>query len=190
MCCTYRLNSAHFLFNNLNNLYSYAIEKSPKTPTIILELASVLRYMLYGCKEDFVMLHKEIEHLRHYTALNELHIENRGEIKFTTDIENDHFKIVPLILSVFVENAFKHSTASQSDNINIDINIATSTSGILTFNCSNSFSTLDANTTISSQGIGLANVTKRLDILYPNKHTLNLTALKEQYLVTLELQLN
>ena len=97
----------HFLFNNLNNLYSYAIENSSKTPSIILELSSVLRYMLYDCKEDFVPLHKEIEHLQNFTALNELQIEERGKIRFNKNITSNKFVIAPLILSVFIENAFK-----------------------------------------------------------------------------------
>jgi sensor histidine kinase YesM len=113
----------HFLFNNLNNLYYYALEGSPKTVSIILELSSVLRYMLYDCKEDFVPLSKEIIHLKNYTALNELQIENRGTVNFSSKIENSNYLISPLVLVVFVENAFKHSTSSQSENISIDIYI-------------------------------------------------------------------
>ncbi|HUH45808.1 MAG TPA: histidine kinase, partial [Arenibacter sp.] len=119
----------HFLFNNLNNLYSYAIEKSPKTPSIILELSSVLRYMLYDCKEDFVALPKEIEHLKNFTQLNELQIEERGKVTFRTENIKSEYRIAPLILMVFIENAFKHSTASQSKDIFIDIDIKVSDHG-------------------------------------------------------------
>jgi two-component system LytT family sensor kinase len=81
----------HFLFNNLNNLYSYAIEESPKTPSIILELSSVLRYMLYDCKEKYVVLPKEINHLKNFTQLNELQIEERGTVSFKTEnIQSDY----------------------------------------------------------------------------------------------------
>lgn len=161
----------HFLFNNLNNLYSYAIENSPKTPSIILELSSVLRYMLYDCKEDFVPLDKEIEHLKSFTALNELQIENRGVVEFKSDTTTLNYKIAPLILMVFIENAFKHSTASLSDAINIFISIKINESGKLHFSCKNNF-TLTANNQSLSKGIGLKNVKKRLEILYPNKHEL------------------
>lgn len=116
----------HFLFNNLNNLYSHAIENSPKTPSIIIELSSVLRYMLYDCKENYVSLEKEISHLKNFTELYKLQIEHRGNIQFKTDtFENSKFKIAPLILMVFIENAFKHSTSNQSDNIHITINVKT-----------------------------------------------------------------
>jgi hypothetical protein len=161
----------HFLFNNLNNLYSYAIENSPKTPSIILELSSVLRYMLYDCKEDFVPLDKEIEHLKSFTALNELQIENRGVVEFKSDTTTLNYKIAPLILMVFIENAFKHSTASLSDAINIFISIKINEPGKLQFSCKNNF-TLTANNQSLSKGIGLKNVKKRLEILYPNKHEL------------------
>ena len=178
----------HFLFNNLNNLYSYAIENSSKTPSIILELSSVLRYMLYDCKEDFVPLHKEIEHLQNFTALNELQIEERGKIRFNKNITSNKFVIAPLILSVFIENAFKHSAASQSENINISIDVNVNSSGLLAFSCINSFSTMSNNDNLS-HGIGLDNVKKRLEILYPNNHTLTISTINSVYDVSLTVQL-
>ncbi len=178
----------HFLFNNLNNLYSHAIESSPKTPSIILELSSVLRYMLYDCKEDFVSLKKEIEHLKHFTALNELQIEDRGKVSFSTSAIPDNYVIAPLILMVFIENAFKHSTASQSDHIVIDIHIDIEESGVLNFKCSNSFLP-NANNESLSEGIGLENVKKRLKILYPNQHDLSVAESNNVYNVNLTLYL-
>lgn len=179
----------HFLFNNLNNLYSYAIEKSPKTPSIILELSSVLRYMLYDCKEDFVALSKEIEHLENFTKLNELQIEERGEVAFKAVISRPSFRIAPLILSVFVENAFKHSTASQPKDIKIEINVKVSDDGILDFACSNTFRPL-TNTDSLSCGIGLENVKKRLQILYPNAYKLDITSKQGVYYSQLQIHLN
>lgn len=178
----------HFLFNNLNNLYSYAIDKSPKTPSIILELSSVLRYMLYDCKEDYVALVKEIKHLKNFTQLNELQIEERGKVNFRTKNVNLDFSIAPLILTVFVENAFKHSTASQSQDINIDIDINVSDSGLLEFECKNSFQPL-GNTESLTKGIGLENVKKRLQILYPNAHELRINEIEGLYTVVLKMQL-
>lgn len=179
----------HFLFNNLNNLYAYAIEKSPKTPTIILELSSVLRYMLYDCKERFVPLAKEIVHLKNYTSLNELQIEDRGNIEFQTCTILASWVIAPLILSVFIENAFKHSTASQSENINIVVNISTTEKGHLTFSCVNSFLPI-TNTDKLIKGIGLTNVKKRLQLLYPDAHNLKITEGNNVFTVILKLQLN
>lgn len=179
----------HFLFNNLNNLYSYAIENSPKTPSIILELSSVLRYMLYDCKEDFVPLHKEVTHLKDFTALNELQIEDRGEVTLVTNIHGNHFTIAPLILIMFIENAFKHSTASQSKDILINVQLDVSSRGELHFVCENSFLPNGNNQSLSA-GIGLQNVKKRLDLLYPKQHTLSITEEEALYKVDLTMKLH
>jgi len=178
----------HFLFNNLNNLYSYAIEESPKTPSIILELSSVLRYMLYDCKEDFVALGKEIEHLKNFTQLNELQIEDRGNVTFEAENIPSEYLIAPLILNVFIENAFKHSTASQSEDISINIRIKIDSNGQLNFECNNSFRPV-TNTDKLNNGIGLKNVKKRLQLLYPDAHTLKITDDNQRYSVHLKMNL-
>lgn len=179
----------HFLFNNLNNLYSYAIENSPKTPSIIIELSSVLRHILYDCTKDFVLLSKEMEHLKNFTALNELHIEHRGHISFTTDIKSSRYYIAPLILMVFIENAFKHSTDSQSESIFIDIHVDVEEHGLLTFTCKNSFLPFQKSDN-TSKGIGLNNVKKRLLLLYPKSHQLQIKNNNNVYEVILTMQLN
>ena len=178
----------HFLFNNLNNMYSHAIEQSPKTPSIILELSSVLRYMLYDCKEDFVALNKEIEHLKNFTQLNELQIEDRGKVTFATEQIPSGYLIAPLILTVFIENAFKHSTASQSEDIFIDISIKIDVDGQLDFKCKNTYQA-DTNTEKLSNGIGLQNVKKRLQLLYPDAHKLIIRDTKNNYFVHLKMNL-
>ncbi|MCI4668589.1 MAG: histidine kinase [Bacteroidia bacterium] len=181
----------HFLFNNLNNLYSYAIEQSPKTPQIILELSSVLRYMLYECKEAYVPLSKEIEQLENFTRLSELQVEERGKVTFYSPNPDSlsQFQIAPLILIVFIENAFKHSQASQSDNIRIDIKIEVSEDGELSFICKNNYYPI-SNLDNLSKGIGLANVKKRLDLIYPGKHNLEIKEKDNEYEVLLQIQLS
>ncbi len=178
----------HFLFNNLNNLYSYAIENSPKTPTIILELSSVLRYMLYECKEKYVPLSKELEQLENFTRLSQLQIEERGEVNINIPDIPHGYKIAPLILIVFIENAFKHSQSSQSENIYIDIDIKVSEAGRLEFICKNNFQPT-TNTQNLAQGIGLENVKKRLELIYPNNHQLTISEGENLYEVYLSLQL-
>ncbi|GGH02028.1 hypothetical protein GCM10007415_42680 [Parapedobacter pyrenivorans] len=178
----------HFLFNNLNSLYAYAIDNSPKTPSIILELSAVLRYMLYDCQSDFVALPREIQQLENYVALNRLQIENRGEIQFTKDIANLDFSIPPLILIVFVENAFKHSTGSQAANIAVEIRVQVSTDGKLTFLCKNNYS-LDYQSASLEKGIGLENVRKRLDLQYPGAHELDIQDNGSIFITRLTMQL-
>ncbi|MFK8007115.1 MAG: sensor histidine kinase [Saprospiraceae bacterium] len=178
----------HFLFNNLNNLYSYAIEQSPKTPEIILELSGLLRYMLYECKEDFVSLTKEVEQLENFINLSEMQIEERGTVNFSSQNIQSNYQIAPLILIVFIENAFKHSTASQSDDIKIEVSVQLSESGILEFMCTNSFLP-KSNTDSLSNGIGLENVKKRLKLTYPNAHQLNIKDGNNIYEVRLKINL-
>lgn len=178
----------HFLFNNLNNLYSYALENSSKTPTIILELSSLLRYMLYDCREKVVPLEKEIECLQNFVRLQELQIEERGDIEFTVSGSAQNQFIAPLILIVFVENCFKHSTSSQSENIQIQVDLDIQ-EGHLSMKCNNSFSP-NANTQKLSKGIGLENVQSRLELLYPDAYALNISQDEAMFKVHLELNLS
>lgn len=178
----------HFLFNNLNNLYSYALEGSPKTPEIILELSGLLRYMLYECKEKFVPLEKEVEQLQNFIKLNKLQIEDRGIVNFNTKNIALGYKIAPLILMVFIENAFKHSQSGQTENIKIDIELSMK-DDLLHFNCSNNHQPAAKMDSLDS-GIGLKNVEKRLNLLYPNRHELKINQNEESYEVNLMLELS
>ena len=178
----------HFLFNNLNNLYSYAIVQSPKTPTIILELSAVLRYMLYDCREKFVALNKEIQQLENFTRLSELQIEERGRVSFTAENIQSNYQIAPLILLVFIENAFKHSQAGQSENIRIDIDLRMTEEGRLDFVCRNNHQSGNSTADLS-HGIGLPNVQKRLQLLYPGAHQLTIQSTDDQYEVHLSILL-
>ena len=179
----------HFLFNNLNNLYSYAIDNSPKTPQIILELSGMLRYMLYECQEKYVALEKEVEHLKNFMKISEMQIEERGTVNFKSENIKPNYRIAPLILSVFVENAFKHSTASQADDINIDVALELSDTGMLNFECKNTYLT-QSNTNSLSKGIGLENVKKRLQLIYPDDYELKLGKSEDLFVVNLSIQLN
>ncbi len=177
----------HFLFNNLNNLYAHALEGSEKTPGIILELSGMLRYMLYECKERYVPLHKEIEHLQHFIRLNQLQIEGRGKVVFEPPSMRRDLKIAPLILIVFIENAFKHSQSGQAENINIQIELRLE-GNELHFKCTNNYAPTAAMETVD-QGIGLENVRKRLNLLYPGKHQLVIDEEPQSYSVNLVLEL-
>lgn len=179
----------HFLFNHMNNLYSYAVEQSPKTPDLILELSSVLRYMLYECKARFVPLKKEIEHLEHFINLSKLQIEGRGEVNVEIGSIPLNYSIAPLILTVFVENAFKHSSSSQTDDISIDVKAHVDEKGRLNFRCKNSYLT-QSNIESLDSGIGLENVRKRLELIYPNSHNLEIKANENLYSVNLVVDLS
>lgn len=178
----------HFLFNNLNNLYSFALRNSPKTPEIILELATVLRYMLYDSKEDAVTLTREVKHLNHYMSLFQMQIENRGLVTLREEIESEDFMIPPLVLVVFVENAFKHSSGTQIANIKIDVTLNVEENGHLHFSCKNNYMP-DYDLSKTSSGIGLDNVKKRLNLLYPKNHQLTIKDDGEDFEVGLSVNL-
>ncbi len=178
----------HFLFNNLNNLYSYALEKSPKTPGIILQLSSILRYMLYDCRDKKVMLSKEIENLKDYIKLSELQLGDEGKVTFNVYGEARQLRIAPLILMVFVENAFKHASASQLKNVQINISIKIN-NNILYFYCENNY-TESSNTEKLDNGIGLKNVKGWLDLNYTNKYKLNIEPQNNWYKVFLKVELD
>jgi len=178
----------HFLFNNLNNLYAYAIEQSPRTPEIILELSSVLRYMLYATRERYVRLGQELEQLEQFIRLSELQIEGRGEVSYEFSGQGSDLRIAPLILIVFIENAFKHSQSSMAQNIHIDTGVKIVENGTLKFWCHNSYGE-ETNTEDLSRGIGLENVKKRLALLYPDLHTLSIEKSEGEYKVELLLTL-
>ncbi len=177
----------HFLFNNLNNLYSYALEGSTKTPEIILELSGLLRYMLYECKEKFVPLEKEVEQLHNFIKLNKLQIEDRGVVRFNVKGIAAGYRIAPLILIVFIENAFKHSQAGQSENIEIEIDLEMKGT-VLHFHSANNYMPSEGLDTVAT-GIGLKNVRKRLQLLYPNKHGLKIHKEGNRYEVNLSMEL-
>lgn len=178
----------HFLFNNMNNLYSYAVTQSPKTPELILELSGVLRYMLYECRAKYVLLSKEVEQLENFINLSRLQIEGRGTVTFSKSIAPSNHRIAPLLLLVFVENAFKHGSSSQTGGIAIEVRIEVSENGRLTFICANTFTTL-TNTKNLDSGIGLENVKKRLSIIYPHAHTLTTKTADGWYRVALTIDL-
>lgn len=179
----------HFLFNNLNNIYALALESSPKTPTILLKLSGVLRYMLYEAQDKFVPLKHEIEQLENFIELSELQIEERGSLSWEKEIEASEFKIAPLILSVFIENAFKHSLASLSDNLKIEAKLTVNAEGQLNFECRNRKGP-ESNTQNIEGGIGLQNVRKRLELLYPNRHKLEILDAADLFELKLHLELS
>lgn len=179
----------HFLFNHLHNLYAYAVAGSPRTPELIMGLSENLRYVLYESGYTYVLLSQEEEHLRRYVELMELQIENRGTVTLTITKTDVPWNIAPLILQTFVENAFKHTTASQEDNIRIDISLEVDTNGELRFRCWNTFSTT-SNTQLMGSGIGLPNVEKRLQLLYPDQYQLQIHTEENHYEVLLHLQLH
>lgn len=177
----------HFLFNNLNNLYAYALENSPYTPHIILQLSSILRYMLYDCRQASVALSSEVENLDKFISLYRMQLGSDADIKFNAEGCSHNLQIAPLILIVFVENAFKHSQSSQTNAIKINVSVRVE-DNTLKFVCENTFSE-QANTQKIPKGIGLENVKNKLRLVYPDSHRLNIRQDNNWYRIFLEIEL-
>ncbi|MEO9870739.1 sensor histidine kinase [Ekhidna sp.] len=182
--------SPHVLFNNLNNIYSFALHKSKQTPNLILKLADVMRYMLYETKEHQVPLIKELEHLDSYVELQRLQLENRGELSFEQKGNPKSKLIAPMMLISFVENCFKHASAGSIDDLQIIIQVEIKDNQINLFT-QNTYSPRegDAEDQLQEGGIGLENVKRRLELLYPNEHELIIKELSNLYIVNLSIRL-
>jgi hypothetical protein len=175
----------HFLFNTLNNIYSFSLEGSPKTPGLILKLSSLLSYMLYDCKADEVLLEKETGIMKDYTDLEKERYGNKIEISWSVEGDIKDKYIAPLLMLPFLENAFKHGTSEQLEKpwLNVDIGVRQNILKCKIANSKNEFVPLSQN------GIGVNNAKKRLDFLYPDKHELKMSDEGNFFVVSLLIDL-
>ncbi|MCL5244554.1 histidine kinase [Cellulophaga sp. 20_2_10] len=176
----------HFLFNALNNIYALSAIDTTKTQESISYLSTMLRYVLYECERPFVLLSKEVEYIENYIKLFALKSSKKYPIETNFNIEDSTLKIAPMLLIPFVENAFKHSNVEQIRGTYININL-TSKGNTITFNVEN---TIAQDNIIKDAvgGIGLENVKKRLEILYPKKHNLSISKNDGIFKVELKLE--
>ncbi len=180
----------HFLFNTLNNLYGLTLSKSNQAPEIVLKISSLLDYTLYQSNKHQVNLVDEISFIKDYIELEQLRYSNlKLELKLPDDGKN--FSVAPMIFQPFIENAFKHGVSKDMKDPWIKINMNMIENNELQFMIVNSKIYEDINDpTGYTEGIGLKNVKKRLEILYPNKHDLQITDKGNKYQVELILNLN
>lgn len=176
----------HFLFNTLNNLYALTVEKSDRAPEVIEKLSQILDYMLYGTESTYVPLHREVEMLENYLSLEQVRYEDRVIVSFQNDIR-EPVKIAPLILLTFVENAFKHGVSQELNMANIKIKL-TLLDHRISFYIENTKPSSSKHKSIERKKIGLSNVEKQLDLLYPEAHTLHIEETDEKYIVNLLLE--
>jgi len=176
----------HFLFNTLNSLYALAIKKSDETPYYITKLSDILRYVLFSQNIDFVPLKKEIEFIESYIDIQKLRHKDTSTIKFHYEGKSDEITILPMVLIYFIENAFKHGARSQDDKIDIKCYLIY-TEDRIKFSCENNTGSHDDIEHEKSTGIGLRNVKKRLDLIYPEKHFLKIDTKGNKYKVLLDI---
>jgi two-component system LytT family sensor kinase len=174
----------HFLFNCLNTIYSLAHKQSTQTEHAILKLSTIMRYMIYESNEASVLLSQELKYLHDYIEIQRLRLPKDIEINYRLNGEADRLQIEPMLLVPFVENAFKHGISYTEDSF-IDIDIAT-TEDMIRLTVKNSHF---KERVAERGGIGLDNVLKRLELLYPNEHEINIRETDNQFIVDLKIVL-
>ncbi|MDB5278436.1 MAG: hypothetical protein JWR61_3391 [Ferruginibacter sp.] len=182
--------SPHFLFNTLNNMYGLSLTEHEKIPPLLLKLSDLLRYTVYEANEVFVPLKDELNYISNYIAFEQIRLGDR--LVLNMDIESvtsADIKIAPMLLIVFIENAFKHSRNSAAQQIFITISLKL-WGNLILFSVKNSQSSAkeDRPQMDKHSGFGLASVTKRLDLLYPGEHQLTVDNANELYTVMLQLK--
>jgi hypothetical protein len=175
----------HFLFNTLNNIYSFALVQSPQAGVLVQRLSDMLRYMIHECEQPLVSLEKEIKQIHDYVGLERVRYGNRLDMEIDIRGDCNHKMIAPLLMIPFVENSFKHGASIMLGKkwIKLVIDIDGS---VLHFFLSNS-RPVQQHPQKGNNGIGLINVSKRLELLYPGKHQLLIESTEDSYTVHLTL---
>ncbi|WP_246147142.1 sensor histidine kinase [Seonamhaeicola marinus] len=170
----------HVLFNNLNTIYSYAIEKPNEVPEMVLMLSDNLKHVLYDSNSKTVALEKEIQFIDNYIKFQKLRVEGVKQVNYLKEIDGYNYEIAPLLLISIIENAFKHSTLNSTISINIEVK-----NSELVCVCENGFKEVQ---TDEKNGIGLRNLKKRLELIYPDDYVFNVEK-AETFKVYLKLKL-
>jgi len=177
----------HFLFNTLNNIYSFSLNQSPQSGILVSKLAGMLGYMINECDEKLVSLHKELTLIEDYMGLEKVRYGNRLHMEVNIHGDFEDKKIAPLLMIPFIENCFKHGTSQMLGQPWVKLSIAVIDDRLL-FNVNNSKPSLVHSNKLSN-GIGLQNVKKRLQILYPDRHQLDVTVTENMFTVNLQILL-
>lgn len=178
----------HFFFNTLNNIYSMSLDKDDRLPATILQLSELMRYFLYEAKDNFIPLEKELAVVDNYIALQRLRSGDQLLIQTKSEGEITGQTIAPLLLITFLENSFKHGAKASSGNtfIRLLINIQKNQ---LNFTIENNKGTVDETEPADYKGVGLENVKRQLELLYPGKHILSIKDSENRFTVQLQLNL-
>ncbi len=178
--------SPHFFFNTLNNIYSLIGIDGPAAQDSVLKLSKMMRYLLYESEHGETLFSQEINFMANYIELMKLRLNSKVNLKVDFPVDFADFDIPPLLFIPFIENAFKHGV-SYRENSFIHINLAVSDDQIV-FVAENSMSKSSQAGDLQDSGIGLENVRKRLNLLFPGTHELNISQDDKSFLVRLSIQ--
>ncbi|WP_040253854.1 sensor histidine kinase [Psychroserpens mesophilus] len=174
----------HFLFNTLNTMYGFALKKADDTPDMILKLSNLLDYLLYQTEKPSVLLSEEIAHIQDYIDLEKMRFNDTLDVSFHIDIPSESVTIAPMLLLPFIENSFKHGSLIDRQ-LKIDIQLSAH-SHMIDFRIENS----NSENTEQQHGIGLDNIKKRLELLYPNQYHLEIMNQNDKFSVQLQLHIS
>jgi two-component system LytT family sensor kinase len=182
----------HFLFNVLNSLYSRILSKSDDSADIVLKISDFLRYSVYEVNTKYIPLEKEIEYLKNYISLQQLRFDDRLELSFSTNDITENQVIEPFLILPFIENSFKYCLDDANSKAWITFSI-TASEEWLVIKIENSLPSAfskNKNTENTYGGVGIANVKRRLELLYPNKHILTIKNEVDSFFVSLKIKIN
>jgi len=180
--------SPHFMFNVLNNMVALARKQSDQLEPSLIKLSSLMRYMLYEADEDKVALDKEVDYLQSYIDLQQQRFGAKVQVNVNLQLPENGYEIEPMLLIPFVENAFKHGTGMIPD-ARIDIELR-ARQGLLQFSVMNKYNEEFEEVKDKTSGIGLANVKRRLNLLYRDNYQLLINKKEGWFVVSLQLHLH
>ncbi|MEI7982690.1 MAG: histidine kinase [Bacteroidota bacterium] len=173
----------HFLFNTLNNIYSLVYTKSEEAPEAVMKMSAIMRYVLYDASADMVPLEKEIDYLKSFISLENIRLRQKDFVDLRISGKCENRTIAPMIFIPFVENAFKHGSRNcPFPGININLFIDKQW---IQFEVINYLRKKDSGNKDNEGGIGIQNIRRRLDLLYPSHYKLEINQTKELYTVLL-----
>lgn len=174
--------SPHFFFNMLNNLYGLVGKDAKKGQELILKLSDMMRYSIYEGEKELVALKEEVDYLKNYIELHKMRYHKKIDVSFNCQIEDD-YRVMPLLFIILLENAFKHGVERLTNSAYVNVSMVIFNDEIQ-FSVENNF---DGSEFIKGSGIGLKNLKRRLELVYPNKHKLSFSTVENVYKVQLSL---
>ncbi|MEC3878624.1 sensor histidine kinase [Parapedobacter sp. 10938] len=178
--------SLHFLFNTLNSIHLLVSKGDERAPNAILQLSTTMRYVLYEAKDEKLPLKKEVQFIQHYVSLMKMRYGDHVSISLTIDDDKEPYRVVPMLLMPFIENAFKHGPERSRKQAWVQIELAVA-DGMLRLNVGNHVNRAAEKPPLG--GLGTANVMKQLKLYYPNRHSLQIRETETEYHIILEIHL-
>ncbi len=178
--------SPHFFFNTLNNLYGLVGKNPEKAQEVILELSDMMRYSIYDGQRELVTLQEEIDFIENYISLHKMRYHKRIDVQLDVTVEDPKLKVMPLLFIILLENAFKHGVEKLRTDAYVHLSLK-ATESTIDFIIVNNF---DAEEIDEHTGVGLANLRRRLALVYPKQHELTITKNANKFKAGLKLNIS